>query len=67
MQSVVPEDKLHGTYTDTKLEVPWSVKEEPHDPSAACHICQHCSASFILPSSLNVHLESYHEDVQPSQ
>ncbi|KAL8620938.1 hypothetical protein ACOMHN_044085 [Nucella lapillus] len=70
-----------------KLELPWSVKEEPQDEHSAVystvqpmsdskpgslpplnashawqhrHACPHCSAVFMLTSSLQIHLETFH-------
>ncbi|KAL8558640.1 hypothetical protein ACOMHN_022563 [Nucella lapillus] len=53
-----------GGVTDdvvVKVELPWSMKEEAEaELSTACQACQRCSAVFLLPSSLQVHLQSFH-------
>ncbi|XP_076437056.1 uncharacterized protein LOC143276448 [Babylonia areolata] len=62
-----------------KLELPWSLKEEPLVspvsgtsqseldnapgsplPRNGSHVCQHCSAAFVLHSSLELHVASFH-------
>ncbi|KAL8594190.1 hypothetical protein ACOMHN_030084 [Nucella lapillus] len=81
-------DNAHTEFTHetdsivVKLELPWSVKEEPQDhdlPSAlfstvqplsdstsesllADHVCQRCSAVFMLSSSLEVHMQTFHAE-----
>ncbi|KAL8603214.1 hypothetical protein ACOMHN_025229 [Nucella lapillus] len=71
-----------------KVELPWSVKEEPQDELSAVYspvqpmsdntsgsllsqntsrACQRCSAVFMLSSSLEVHMETFHGETLHSE